>query len=98
MGVHKLEIYLKHMNISQRGFAKNIGTTPNHLGRLMKGQSIPGLELAYRIQKWTGDLISIDEWLPHELRQDIDREAQNHLDELKGKMDEFKKKVVKNIK
>lgn len=96
--MHKLEIYLKHFHISQRGFAKNIGTTPNHLGRLIKGQSMPGLELAYRIQKMTGDLITVDEWIPNELRQDIEREAQTYLEDFMGKLEEFKKKVVKNIK
>ena len=63
----KLEKYLKHQCISQRGFAKKIGTTPNNLNMLVKGKSTPSLRLGYAIEKETGGLVSLYDWLPPEV-------------------------------
>ncbi len=62
----KLEKYLKHHSISQRGFAKRIGTTPNNLNKLVKGLSTPSLGLAYEIEKNTGGMVTVYDWLPLE--------------------------------
>jgi len=64
--VNKLEKYLKHHSITQRGFAKKIGTTPNNLSSLIKGKSMPSLRLAYEIEKKTGGLVTLYDWLPYE--------------------------------
>lgn len=62
----KLEKYLQHRCISQRGFAKKIGTTPNNLNLLVKGKSTPSLRLAYEIEKHTGGMVTLYDWLPPE--------------------------------
>ncbi len=59
----KLEKYLKHHCISQRGFASKIGTTPNNLNMIVKGKSTPSLRLAYSIEKQTGGLVSMYDWI-----------------------------------
>lgn len=64
--MNKLEKYLKHRCISQRGFAKKIGTTPNNLNLLIKGKSTPGLRLAYEIEKKTGGLVTMYDWISDE--------------------------------
>lgn len=64
--MNKLEKYLTHKGISQRFFARKIGTTPNNLNLLVKGKSTPGLKLAYEIEKNTGGLVTIYDWLPPE--------------------------------
>lgn len=67
--MHKLEKYLKHRGISQRFFANQIGTTPTHLGLLMKQKSVPGLRLAYEIEKKTGGLVNMYDWIPEEYKE-----------------------------
>ena len=61
--LNKLEKYLKHNSISQRGFAEKIGTTPNNLNLLVKGKSKPSLRLAYAIEQQTGGLVTLYDWL-----------------------------------
>lgn len=74
--MHKLEKYLKHRGISQRFFAGQIGTTPNHLGLLIKQKSMPGLRLAYEIEKKTGGLVTVYDWIPEEYKQNDTETAQ----------------------
>ncbi len=62
----KLEKYLTHHSISQRGFAKRVRTTPNNLNRLVQGMSTPTLRLAYEIEKKTGGMVTVYDWLPQE--------------------------------
>lgn len=73
--MNKLEKYLKHRTISQRGFAKKIGTTPNNLSSLIRGKSNPSLRLAYKIEKMTGGLVTLYDWLSKEDKKD---DAQNN--------------------
>lgn len=68
--MNKLGKYLKHRSISQRGFAKRIGTTPTNLNSLIKGRSTPSLRLAYEIEKKTGGLVTLYDWLPDECKKD----------------------------
>lgn len=63
----KLEIYLKHTCISQRSFAKTVGTTPNNLNALVKGKSKPSIKLAYRIEEKTGGLVTLYDWIASEV-------------------------------
>lgn len=72
--MNKLEKYLKHRCISQRGFAKKIGTTPNNLSSLIRGKSRPSLLLAYEIEKKTGGLVTLYDWIPEEVKKD-DKES-----------------------
>lgn len=67
--VNKLEKYLKHRSITQRGFAKKIGTTPNNLSSLIRGKSIPSLRLGYEIEKKTGGLVTLYDWIPEEWKK-----------------------------
>jgi transcriptional regulator with XRE-family HTH domain len=64
--LNKLEKYLTYKGISQRFFAKKIGTTPNNLNLLVKGKSTPSLRLAYEIEKCTQGLVTVYDWLPPE--------------------------------
>jgi len=64
--MNKLERYLTHRGISQRFFAKQINTTPNNLNLLVKGKSSPGIPLAYEIEKATGGMVTVYDWLPPE--------------------------------
>jgi transcriptional regulator with XRE-family HTH domain len=68
--LNKLEKYLKHRSISQRGFAMKIGTTPNNLSSLIRGKSMPSLRLAYEIEKKTGGLVTLYDWIPEEYKKD----------------------------
>ncbi len=77
--VNKLEKYLKHRCISQRGFAKKIGTTPNNLSLLVRGKSTPTIRLAYKIEINTGGLVSLYDWLSPE-----DLENKEEEDEFKS--------------
>ena len=62
--VHKLSKFLKLKERSQHWFAIQVGTTPTHLGRLINGHSLPGLILAYEIEKKTEGLVTIYDWIP----------------------------------
>lgn len=68
--MNKLEKYLKHKSVSQRGFAKKIGTTPNNLSSLIRGKSMPSLRLAYEIEKKTGGLVTVYDWIPEDAKKD----------------------------
>lgn len=70
--MNKLEKYLKHRSISQRGFAKKIGTTPNNLSSLIRGKSMPSLRLAYEIEKKTGGLVTLYDWIPEDAKKMTD--------------------------
>ena len=59
----KLRNYLTNRGISQRWFAKAIGITPNHLSRIISGKSIPTIKLANEIEKQTGGLITMYDWV-----------------------------------
>jgi len=65
--VTKLEKYMQDNCISQRGFAKKIGTTPNHLGRIIKGQTQAGLRLAYAIEKQTHGAVEMKDLIIEEI-------------------------------
>lgn len=67
--MNRLEKYLKHRSITQRGFAKSIGVTPNTLNSLIKGKSMPGLLLAYEIEIATGGLVTVYDWIPKYLEK-----------------------------
>ena len=62
----KLERYLTHNGVSQRFFANKINTTPNNLNLLVKGKTTPTLRLAYEIEKATGGMVTVYDWLPAE--------------------------------
>lgn len=64
--MNKLEKYLSHRGISQRFFARKVGTTPGNMNLLVKGKSMPGLRLAYEIEKNTGGLVTLYDWLSPE--------------------------------
>ena len=64
--MNKLEKYLKHEGIKQKHFAEKIGTTPNNLCRLVKGRGSPSLYLAYEIEKKTGGLVTLYDWVTPE--------------------------------
>lgn len=61
----KLEKYLKSRGISQRFFAKKIGTTPTNLSSLINGKSTPSLGLAYEIEKHTDGHVTVYDWIPN---------------------------------
>lgn len=61
--MNKLEKYLKHNCISQRGFAKKIGTTPNNLNLLVQGKSKPRISLAWEIEKLTQGYVTLYDWI-----------------------------------
>lgn len=67
--MNKLQKYLKNKGISQIDFAKKIGTAPNNLNLIVNGKSIPGLTLAYEIEKMTGGVITLYDWLPDESKK-----------------------------
>ena len=86
--MNKLERYLKHNLITQRKFAKKIGTTPNNLGLLAKGKSTPSLRLAYSIEKATGGLVTVYDWITEMEKKSIETHLQTtieeHLEKLKN--------------
>lgn len=94
--MNALEIYLKHFRITQREFSKDLGTTPNHLSRLLKGKCLPGLELAYKIEKLTGNLVPIYHWIPEEVKEKIESDVENRLAVFKSRLKEFENKILKN--
>lgn len=61
--MNKLAKYLKHHSISQRGFAKKIATTPNNLSLLVNEKSTPSLRLAHKIEKMTGGMVTLYDWI-----------------------------------
>lgn len=67
--VHKLQKYLNHKETTQRKFAAKIGTSATHLGRLIAGACIPSLRVAFEIEKKTGGLVTVYDWLPTEERE-----------------------------
>lgn len=73
--MNKLEKYLKHRCISQRGFAKKVGTTPNNLNLLVRGKSTPSLRLAYEIEQNTGGLVTVYDWLTEDAQMKVDDKA-----------------------
>jgi transcriptional regulator with XRE-family HTH domain len=64
--MNKLEKYLTHNCITQRGFARKLQTTPGNLNLLVKGKSTPGLRLAYKIEQLTGGLVTMYDWIEEE--------------------------------
>ncbi len=66
--MNKLKKYLTHSSISQKGFAKKVNTTPNNLSLLVRGKSTPGIRLAYEIERNTGGLVTMYDWILPEWR------------------------------
>lgn len=64
--MHKLQKYLNHKETTQRKFAAKLGTSPTHLGRLISGACLPSLRMAFEIEKKTGGLVTVYDWLPPE--------------------------------
>lgn len=61
--MNKLQKYLKHHHITQRGFAKRISITPANLNALLHGRANPSLRLAYIIEQETGGLVTVYDWV-----------------------------------
>lgn len=61
--MNKLEKYLKNRGISQRFFAKKIGTTPTNLSSLVNGKSTPSLRMAFEIEKHTDGEVTVYDWI-----------------------------------
>lgn len=61
--MNKLAKYLDHYCISQRGFAKKLGTTPNNLSLIVLGKSKPRLALAWEIEKLTEGYVTLYDWI-----------------------------------
>lgn len=80
--MNKLERYLKHRCISQRGFAKKIGTTPNNLSLLVRGKSTPSIRLAYEIEKKTGGLVTVYDWILPDSDEGMEREQSDDIETL----------------
>ncbi len=87
--MNKLEKYLKHNDISQRGFAKKIGTTPNNLNLLVKGKSTPTIKLAHKIEKRTGGLVTLYDWVKEEDINEEEDENQIKNSIAKSNMEEL---------
>lgn len=67
--MNQLEKYLKHRGISQKKFAEKIGSTANNLSLLIRGRTIPTLRMAYEIEKATGGLVTLYDWLPEDAKK-----------------------------
>lgn len=67
--MNKLEKYLKHRGISQKKFAEKIGSNANNLSLLIRGKTIPTLRMAYEIEKKTGGLVTLYDWLPEDAKK-----------------------------
>ena len=61
--MQKLAEYRKHIGISQREFAELVGVHQSIISKLEAGRAQPGLSLAVRIQKATGDLVPVTVWI-----------------------------------
>jgi plasmid maintenance system antidote protein VapI len=59
----KLDEYLKSMCITKSGFARKVGTTPVHLGNLIKRKCCPGIDLAYKIEKASEGKVTLYDWV-----------------------------------
>ncbi len=63
----KLSVYLKRKKkaegITKCHFAKKIGVTPVYLYKLEKGQVIPTIKTALKIQKATEDSVTLYDWV-----------------------------------
>lgn len=62
----KLAVYMKEKCVSLRPFANKIGTTPTHLGRIVRGQAQAGLRLAYAIEKQTNGEVKMEDLIIEE--------------------------------
>lgn len=67
--MNKLEKYLKHRGISQKKFAEKIGSTANNLSLLIRGKTVPTLRMAYEIEKKTGGLVTLYDWIPEDAKK-----------------------------
>ena len=67
--MNKLEKYLKHRGISQKKFAEKIGSNPNNLSLLIRGKTVPTLRMAYEIEKKTGGLVTLYDWIPEDAKK-----------------------------
>ena len=79
--MQKLQRFLKAFSFSQREFAQMIGTTPNNLNMLVNGKSTPSLRLAYEIEKKTGGIVNLYDWVEpeKEVKKGVDLENQEKL-------------------
>ncbi len=73
--MNKLKKYLEAIRRSQAWFADQIETTPTHLGRLMKGDSIPSLLMAWRIEQQTGGKVKVYDWIPNAEKQEMEKDS-----------------------
>lgn len=58
-----LEAYLRDNEIKKNEFARRIGVTPGRISQLLKNGERPGLALAAVIERETGGVIKIKDWL-----------------------------------
>lgn len=88
--LHKLEKYLSEIDLSQRKFAKKIGTSPNNITKLIKGRGLPSLKMAYLIEKTTHGEVSMKDWLPKE-----DEEENKKIPpQVQSRRRKFKKEIM----
>ncbi len=55
--------YLKYKNISQAEAGRNLKVSRSHINCICKGKRFPSSELAFRIEKWSENQISLREQL-----------------------------------
>jgi len=58
-----LKTHLKNKKKKQSDFAKDIGVTQNTINVLVNGKSMPSLRLAYKIERATGGLVTLYDWI-----------------------------------
>jgi DNA-binding XRE family transcriptional regulator len=58
----KLAEYLEEEGIMQNVFAKKINTSPPTLLAILRGERLPALDLAFRIQKITHGKVKMTDW------------------------------------
>lgn len=91
--MNKLHRFLKAFSFTQRQFAEMIGTTPNNLNMLVNGKSTPSLRLAYEIEKKTGGIVNLYDWVEPE--KDFNKSADLENQEKLKMIEQFKSDLYK---
>lgn len=66
--MENLASYLSARGISRREFARSLGVDPSTTSRLARGEMVPSLELAVKIEKLTRGRVKAAYWVSDEFK------------------------------
>jgi transcriptional regulator with XRE-family HTH domain len=72
-----LSQYIKDAGMTQRAFAAAVNIAPGHLSEIITGKKLPGLALAFAIERQTLGQVPASSWVPAKQHAPASRQNQD---------------------